>query len=230
MRVDKIRPEPLIALLIVALAGLFVAIGHAHAQVSSSTNYKIGSDAASNCGGGYSSSTNYKIYDTICQQATANVSSTNYKVFAGFQNQTDPPLITVTYSGSSIAFGTLSRTSVNTATIDVTVTTNATNGYMVSILSDGNFRKSTANATTTASNEIIAGVTDGTVTAAGYEYGVATSTTDVSIPTSTPRIIVSKSGTASAELTTLTLKAAASETTAAGSYTQTITLITTSTF
>ena len=64
--------------------------------------------------------------------------------------------------------------------------TNAPSGYQITILADGHLRKTTAAVTTTAANEIIARISDGTVSANGNEYGYATSSTDLAIPTSTP--------------------------------------------
>ncbi len=203
---------------------------HVYGQTASSTNYKILSDSTTNCGGGYSSSTNYKLFDTLCETATANVSSTNYVVQAGFQAQKDIPNLTVSLSDTALTFGDLSTASVATDTITVTVTTNAENGYAATIVSDGAFRKSSEESAT------ITAVADGTVSAGGNEYGFATSgtdgqfnATDTSVTTS-PKTFASRTGWGSSVATVLTFKVGASAGNSSGAYTQSLTVIVTGTF
>lgn len=200
------------------------------AQTSSSTNYKIISDSVTNCGGGFSSSTNYKVFDTLCESGLANSSSTNYGLQSGFQSQQDLPSLTVSYSATSLSFGSITSNAIATSTMSVTVTTNANNGYAISILADGHLRKTTAETTTTSANEIISQVSDGTVTLGGNEYGFSTSTTDLAIPTSTPAIVNVNTGWASAETTTINFEIAAGPNSSSGSYTQTLTVIVTGAF
>lgn len=213
-----------------ATLALTIVTSVAYAQTSSSTNFMLTSQSATNCGGGHSSSTNYKIFDTLCEQAGQNSSSTNYAAFAGFQAQTDLPQLTVSYSASSLSFADLKATEVKSTSMTVTVNTNAPSGYQVTILADGNFRKTSAAVGTTAATEIIAAVSDGTVSANGNEYGFSTSSTDLSIPTSTPRVANASNTFARNETTTITLKAGVSETNSSGLYTQNITIVTAATF
>lgn len=201
-----------------------------HAQTSSSTNYMLTSQSATNCGGGHSSSTNYKIFDTLCEQAGQNSSSTNYSAFSGFQAQTDVPQLTVSYSASTLSFADLKATETASTSMTVTVNTNAPSGYQITILADGNFRKTSAAVGTTTASEIIAAVSDGAVNTNGNEYGFSTSSTDLSIPTSTPRVVNANTAFARNETTTITLKAGVSETNSSGLYTQNITIVTAATF
>lgn len=202
----------------------------AYAQTSSSTNYMLTSQSATNCGGGHSSSTNYKIFDTLCEQAGQNSSSTNYAAFSGFQAQTDLSQLTVSYSTGVLSFADLKATETASTSMTVTVNTNAPNGYQITILADGNFRKASAAVNTTTASEIIAAVSDGTVSTNGNEYGFSTSSTDLSIPTSTPRVVNVNTAFARNETTTITLKAGVSETNSSGLYTQNITIVTAATF
>jgi hypothetical protein len=218
---------------------------------ATSTSYRITSGTV-NCGGGVGTSTSYILYDSLCEVGGPGPSSyspfatsTTYVLGSGFQTMQEQPHISVAYSTTTIAFGTLSTSAIASSTITVTVTTNAPNGYVASILADGAFKR-TSNA-----NHKIANVSDGSVDTAGddAEYGFTTSgthgqynATDTCIPysgadidspscTTSAKTFASHTGWVSADATILTFKAVIATTTTAGSdYTQTITLITTGTF
>ncbi|MBI2644988.1 hypothetical protein HYW94_02310 [Candidatus Uhrbacteria bacterium] len=221
------------------------------AQEVSSTSYIISSGSV-NCGGGTSTSTSYILYDSLCEVGGPGVSSTSpfatstsYVLGSGFQAMQEQPHISVSYSTTTIAFGTLSTASVSSAIVTSTVTTNAPNGYVSSIIASAAFRQ------TSATSNKIANVNDGSVTAGSAEYGFATSGThglynsansDTCIPytgadsdspacTTSAKTFASHTSWVSADATVITFKAAISTTTAAGNdYTQTVTLITTGTF
>lgn len=214
------------------------------AQVLSSTSYRILSSSV-NCGGTTSTSTSYALQDSACETVGPGASDSNavfttsssYVVGGGYQAMTDIPALSVSLSGTSIAFGTLSSSSVTTATptIDVTVTTNAVGGYSATIIADGAFRISGGNS--------FGDVTDNTVTAGGNEYGFRTSgsdgqfgSTDTCVPFTTsscstsPKIFATNTSWVSSQTTTLTFKASPSTTTTAGGYSQAITIIVSGTF
>lgn len=238
---------------LVLIAALLTAVGNAgtvSAQVLSSNNYTILSSSV-NCGGGVATSTNYAIQDSLCETVGADNSGTNavyststsYAVGAGFQAMTDIPHLTVSFSdpdsnngANTVAFGTLTTAAVASDQIGVTVTTNATTGYSATMIADGAFR--------TGGGSAFGEVTDETISIGGNEYGFRTSgtdgqfnATDTCIPystssscTTTTKEFAKNSSWVSSQLTTITYKAGASSTTAAGSYSHTITIIVTGTF
>ncbi len=241
--------KPLILWMVFLLILLTSQAETVFAQEASSTTYRITSGSV-NCGGGTGTSTSYILYDSLCDVGGPGVSSTSpfatsttYVLGSGFQTMQEQPHISVTYSATTIAFGTLTTSAVASSTVTVTVTTNAPNGYVSSLLASAAFRQ-----TSNTSNKI-ANVSDGSVTAGSAEYGFTTSgtngqynATDTCIPytgadsdspvcTTVAKTFATKTSWVSADATTLTFRAAISTTTAAGSdYAQTITLITTGTF
>ncbi len=193
----------------------------------SSNNYRVQTDSFS-CGGGRSTSNNYILFDTLCDTAAGDMTSSSYVASGGFQAAQDLPFITQTLSGTSVAFGTLATNSVATGTITVTISTNSWAGYSTTIVTDGDFRTSGGAAMTNAG-------TNDTISAGSGKYGIATSGSHAALTgdngiSSTAKTIASSSGPADEVVTTVTFKAAASATTVAGSYSQTITIITTGTF
>jgi len=161
----------------------------------------------------------------------------------------EQPHISVSYSTTTIALGTLSTSSIASSTVTVTITTNAPNGYVSSIVANNAFRR------TSNTSQKIANVGDGTVdgtasgTADSAEYGVRTSgahgqynATDTCIPysgadsdspacTTSAKTFATHTSWVSSDTTTLTFKMIIGSTTPAGSdYAQSITLITTGTF
>ncbi len=79
------------------------------------------------------------------------------------------PVLTFLLSSNVCNLGSFSQTSINTCAYYTMVTTNATNGYIAYIRSDGNLR----NATNDIDN-----VSDGSVTPGYEEYGIATDDVD----------------------------------------------------
>jgi hypothetical protein len=141
------------------------------------------------------------------------------------------PSITFTLNDVAVSLGTLTVSQVYTDTTTFTVNTNSATGYSVTATEDGNLRTSTAD---------INDVADGTVTLGNEEYGMSTSksaqdflTTGANAATAidgTAKHCASSAGTASSDITTLTLLAAVAGDTPAGAYSHIVTLIATGNF
>lgn len=153
--------------------------------------------------------------------------------------QVDPTL-TVTISADSCALGTLTANFIETCSYSVTVSTNASNGYVSTILADGLLRN-----TINDINDTI----DGTVNKGQEEYGVGTSKTGqtilqntsctdhdagVSQPASrlltTAQQFANSTTPISADPTTVCHLASVSGATPAGSYAQVATIVVTANF
>ncbi len=144
---------------------------------------------------------------------------------------TVPPSITFTLSANSINLGTLSTGAVANSTHTARTVTNAANGYVTYVYSDGNLRN--------GSNTIAA--TTGTLAAGTAGYGIATSdasqtvTQDAacgSAPYNVTALTTSQQSVAGAtsgpvdETSTICYAAAIASDTVAGAYTQTVTFVT----
>ncbi len=214
----------------------FSFAGLAYAFPSSSTNYKLEGEFGDF--GGAKNSASYNLTDTGGGFAPGIGNSTNYRACSGFQCViADIPKITVTLSSNVINLGTLTGSAVSTLSHSVAVTTNV-GGYTTRVVEDGELRYGTAD---------IDQVGDGAVTAGAEEYGLATSQagrdisqdTDCSNTpftaspiTAAPQSVAYKNGpTYTAETTTLCYAASINAaTTAAGTYQQVLTYITTGAF
>jgi len=212
---------------ILFLAGLLALHPYIVLGAATSTNFIITSDSI-NCGGTRSSSTNFILNNSLCETTQGSTTSTNFVSEGGFQVLKDIPFISVTLSTTSLSLGTLTTSAVTTAAITTTVTTNAESGYTSTIIENANI--------TNGAGGTIGDVSDGTVSAGSSEYGFSTSgtdgqynSTDTSI-TSSPKTYATRSSTASAVATIVTLKTAISSATPTGTYGNTITFITTGTF
>lgn len=198
------------------------------ADVMSSDNYKIFSDVLS-VGGAYSTSSNYGLSDTVGEIGVSPVSSTssNFEIQGGFWGMSSSSVLSVVFSSNSISLGTLSSTEIATASQTMTVTTNAYAGYTTTIQTSGPLSSGT---------DTIAAVSDGSVTAGTAEYGIRTSGTNAQMNSSDSGISTSAQTLAQttaaiiADQTTITYKASVSGSTAAGSYSQTVTFTTTANF
>jgi hypothetical protein len=175
-----------------------------------------------------SSSTNYKLQDTLGETGTGQISSANYGALIGFRQAEADAKMAFTTSSNTVNFGTLSTSSVSSDSITVTTTTNAVNGYVTTIYDDGNLR--------TAGGDDIDQVTDGDVTAGSEEYGIRTSGADGQMNgadtaiTTSPQAVAAHASWISSSTVTITFKAAISTSTAAGSYSQNVVLISTGRF
>lgn len=131
----------------------------------------------------------------------------------------------VLLSGDSSSFGTLSASAVRTSVIGMNVSASAPSGYVVQILSDGEFRNGA---------ETINPVVDGAVSTGSEEYGARSS--DVAIASSTFdtadtafttsfQTIADAATAVSNDRNFLVDKAAIDSLTVEGAYAQTLTLI-----
>lgn len=211
--------------LIFALLGAFFIPSELKAGDVTSTNFII-FDNGVNSGGARSTSTNFILESTL-GEFSGVTTSTNFSSRSGFQDINSESKMTMTLSANSIALGTLSSGSISSASLTVTVTTNATSGYTVRLTEDGNLRSLGANN--------IDDVSDGAVSAGHEEYGIGTSGTagqfnssDAGI--SGTLILASSSTTATAQATIVTFKASINSATFNGAYSHTVTFTTVANF
>jgi len=151
------------------------------------------------------------------------------------------PTITVSLSSNSIDLGTLSDSLVSQDGITSTVTTNSANGYSSTVYYD--------NTLTSAGADTISDTAGGDIVAGTEEFGVSTSdsgntitvwspaactdtasTSDATALTTSPQAFAAATGAVSSEATTLCFLASITGTTEAGTYTNTVTLVTTGLF
>ncbi len=208
---------------------------------SNSSNFKL--EAEFGIFGEAKSSTNYRLGDTGGGFAPGIGVSTNYRNCSGFQCViAQVPSITVSLSSNSINLGTLTTGAVNTGSHTISVTTNV-GGYTARVYEDGNLCRIVLPCNNANDIEDVA---DGAVTAGAEEYGIATSrsgqdiTQDTSCGsaaysasglTSSQQSVASKGGpTYTAESTTICYAASIAGSTAAGTYNQAVTFITTGDF
>ncbi len=151
------------------------------------------------------------------------------------------PSLTVVLSSNTCALSTLISTQTNTCQYNVTVSTNAQNGYIATIKDDGNLRM-------TAGPEIADAGVDNDVDQGSEEYGVGTSkatqtitqystcTTPAANPqpakalTTTPQQFANAAAPISSDATTLCHAASITGATEAGSYSNIATIVVTATF
>lgn len=207
--------NPKLFLLIVFLI-IFPFQKIAKAEDLDSTNYTI-FDNSINAGGARSTSSNFILESTL-GEISGTTTSTNYSSRSGFQAIEPEPKLSMTISSNTINLGTLSTGSVSSASLVVSITTNAFSGYSVRLIEDGDLRDG---------SNTIDDVTDGAVSSGSEEYGVGTSgsagqfnSTDTAI--SGTVTVASNANRASAEQTTVTFKAAMSPLTYNGSYSHVI--------
>lgn len=178
----------------------------------SSTNYYIYADSVET-GGGLSTGGAYSLQDTTGESPSGFSTSSAYEIRAGYQYM-ERGLLTLQISLSSLNLGTLSTTSVSSAATTITVETDSTTGYSLSI--------------SAVSGTGLAAVSDGAVTAGSEEYGFAAAGSesqvvgDVGIAAAT--LIASTSSPIMSSATVMTVKASMNDSSTAGSYGQTVTV------
>lgn len=202
---------------------------NAGSALMSSENYQLQVDTV-DVGGDLVNSTNYQISGSFGEAPGVHdtqSTSTNYIVEAGFQAAASGVALSATLSANSVSLSSLSISAVNSASQTLTITTNSPTGYTTTISEDGNLR---------SGSEDINDVTDGAVTTGSEEYGFGTSgaagqfnSTDTAI-TGASKTVATTSTIAINEQTAINYKAAISGTTAAGSYSHTITFTTTANY
>ncbi len=128
-------------------------------------------------------------------------------------------------SGTSAPLGSLNSAAVATELIGFNVSADVDNGYTIQAMSDGDLRDG---------SNVIAGVTDGTVSAGSAEYGGRSSDTTVSGSTfgsqdtaftTSFQPVVSKTGHQFEDRDFVTLKASDTSSTPSGTYSQALTFV-----
>ncbi len=186
-----------------------------------SANFRIQLDSFTS--GNNSTSTNYDLIDATGEIADETSTSTNYQLVDGLIGSFQDGILTATIDRPALDFLELSTDTVSEKNNGVRVTTDAIAGYTVKMSEDGQLR---------SGDNDIDDVGDFTVSAGSEEYGFRTSGTSGSwntrdIPITTALLtIASSSVPTTAELTTITFKAAISEGTEVGTYAHTITIST----
>lgn len=235
----RLRLSIVVCIVAACVLSLISAPRGVFAQLSSSS-FRITSDSL-NCGGGRSTSSGFALFSTVCEPTSGQtLTSTSFVAESGLQYMEDTPAITVSLldaAGSttknSVSYGSMTPTSgTKSDSVLVRVTTNAANGYVGSIVSDGLLR--------TSSGSSIAAVGDGTVDGSpSGESGFAVSSTDTTNCTRPSGDQgISTSGTTFATCTTwkaqsdntLTFKAAVASSNISGSYAQSLTIVVTGSF
>jgi len=215
--------ELLVGLLVLG-APKFVLAG-----TMSSSSFVITSDDMSAGGGNSTSASFVSESDTGGNATGENAASASFASCAGYPCtlNVSQPAITFSVSPNSVALGTLTTSAIATGTTTLTTTENATSGYTVTVVSDGQLRRAAGGA--------VPDVTDGAVTIGAGEYGIGLTGTDRAFiddrsVTTTPRTVASNAGSVTGSAVTVTYKAAISTTVPAGSYSQIDTYICTGTF
>lgn len=202
-----------IFLLITLGAGLWYPFAVLGAM--SSTNYYIYADSVGVNGGGLSVTGTYSLEDTLGESPVGVATSTSYEARGGYQAMERGEL-SLAISSASLSLGTLSASAVNTASTTLTVSSDASTGYTLSVGSVSGSLATSFHA-----------VSDSSVTAGSEEYGASGSggdnqlSGDVAI---TNGLVVASANTPRVNsATVLTFKAAMSNATVAGPYSETIT-------
>ncbi len=131
--------------------------------VMSSTNYTIFADSI-DAGGVLSTGGAYSLEDTIGESpAGGSATSSVYEVIAGYQAM-DWSVLVLDVDTNTINLGTLSTSAVATSSATLSVTVDATSGYVLSVGS--------------VSGSSLTAVADGAVTSGSEEYGLAASGVD----------------------------------------------------
>lgn len=178
----------------------------------SSTHYTIYADAI-DTGGNLSEGGIYSLQDTAGESPAGFSTSSLYEIRAGYQAM-ELGSLTIAISESSLNLGGLDSSVVNSASTTVTVSTDSSTGYILSIQS--------------VSGSGLSAVTDGSVTAGAEEYGFSAQGTesivsgDVAVQAGTA--VASASAPKTGSETVLTFKASMSVSSVSGIYSQTIIL------
>lgn len=176
----------------------------------SSTNYTIFADSV-DAGGVLSVSGTYSLEDTFGESPTASSSGGVYEVIAGYQAM-DWSVLVIDIDTNTINLGTLSTSAVATSSATISVTADATSGYVLSVGS--------------VSGTSLTAVSDGAVTAGSEEYGLSASGVDAAFADDrgiAAGLNISSSSTlVTYAQTTVTFKAAISSASTAASLSQSI--------
>ena len=205
--------------------GVLMLIGGDALALMSSTNYRVYGDELGS-GGKRSTSTNYILTDSLTGSVEGAGSSTNYNLLAGFQRLAEHPTFSFSISTSAIDLGSMTAASVYSQDVVLTTSTNAPFGYTTSAKDDGNLRD--------GANDID-DVADTAVTAGSEEYGIGLTGTDRSFADDQPLTtsflqVATRTNWKNGAATTVSHKASMDGNTLPGSYSHTITYISTGNF
>lgn len=201
-----------VSLFVTALLLGFLVFPSASWGVMSSTNYTIFADSVDS-GGVLSTGGAYSLQDTAGESPVGSSTSSSYEVIGGYQAM-DWSVLTMDIDTTTLNMGTLVIDRVASSSAVVTVTADASTGYVLSVGS--------------VSGTSLGGVSDGSVSPAHEEYGVAVSGPDAAF--SDDRAIVaglnlsSSSTPVTSAQTTVTFKATMGPTSVAGGRSQSVTL------
>lgn len=193
----------------------------------SSANYKIWADSL-NLFGGDSTSTNYNLSDTGGELGTGDMTSANYKMSIGYWEMFLEPVLIFSINDTTINLGTLSSAAVTSGSTTLTTATNAFRGYVVTVREETGLKNATG--------YVIADVADNAVSAGSEEYGIITSGADGQLNSAdtaiiaTPQIVAQHDTFTDNVNTTVTFKAAISNSTEAGNYSHNVDFIATGRF
>ncbi len=196
-----------LTIFLLSLGGVSIAWG-----AMSSMHYEIDADYIG-VGGAVSTSTNFSLSASVAGLAVGVTSSTSYQVQAGFISN-DGGSISLVVNTNSVNLGELSTAAIKSGEVVVTVTTDQSTGFTLSIesLSGGSPHA----------------VSDGAVSVGSEEYGIAATgahsqlATDAGIATGL--VLASASVPVTNDATTLVFKASISPDSASATYSQTIAL------
>ncbi len=177
-----------------------------------SASFSIDSDFVG-VGGASGASASFSLEDTIAQPAPGQANSASFVINGGFQ-QVDQNTISVALSSNSLNLGELAVNQVKTVSTVASVTTGAQNGYTLSIGE--------------VSGSSLRPVSGGVVVAGTEAYGIATTGADALVMGDVPVVVGTNLATHNAAVagsdTTLVFKAAISNNTSSGVYSQNIVL------
>lgn len=186
-------------------------------------SYEIYDDTFSFIGGrspGKSEGGVYTLYQTGGDFFAGSSSGGDYELRGGFR-AVEKGILSVSFSTTSFDLGLLSTSTVASSSVELTVTTDNFNGYILYLTEDENPE--------TVFGDTIADVFGGTVTAGTEGYGVALFGTDAyapgldnAVPTSTNLAVAGSDGEVRLRTTTIRYSVAISPTTTDGIYTHTL--------
>ena len=188
-------------------------------------------DAASMNGGSYSifadsfavidtgplTSASYSAFGSVSEAAATTTSDGTYTLRGGFQ-AAEQGILSFTLSGATVALGTLSTSTIASAIVTTTISTDSETGYTLNLTEDGNLRSGSEN---------INDVTDGAVTIASEEYGIRTAGADGLLTSDTAISgtvnVASVNGAVTDRQTGVVFRASMSSATVAGAYSHIVT-------
>ena len=180
--------------------------------VMSSSNYTIFSDSIDS-GGVLSTSGTYSLQDTAGESPVGSSTSSTYEVIGGYQ-AVDWSVLTINIDTTTLDMGVLTIDQVATSSAVVSVTADASTGYVLSVAS--------------ISGTALSGVADGSVSPGYEEYGVAVSGPDQAFSDDRSvivgRVLASSSTPVVSAQTTITFKATMGIASVSGSRSQSVTL------